>query len=85
MKAELSNSIPGTERSLVGFTEDLDRVGIGVQRARDSGYKMFFLRQLFERLFDHRLAGARPADDETESALLAMDPERVIDFLLVTK
>ena len=67
------------------FAEDLDRVGVGVQGSRDRGHEMLFFGEPFERFLDHRLAGAGPADDETESALLAMDSECVVDFLLVTK
>ena len=43
LNAELSNSISGTERSLVGFAENFYCVGVGVKRPRDCRDQVFFL------------------------------------------
>jgi hypothetical protein len=70
------------ERDSKRFAEDFDRVGVGVQGSRDGGHQMLFFREPFERFLDHRLAGAGPADDQAETSLLAVDSQRVVNFLL---
>ena len=66
-----------------GFAEDLHGVGVGVQGSRDGGHQVLLLREPFERLFDHRLSGAGSSDHKTQTALLAVDAKRVVDFLMV--
>ena len=65
------------------LAEDLHRVGVGVQSPGDGGDQILLVGEPFKRLLDHRLAGSRRSHDETESALLAMDVQRVVDFLLM--
>ena len=46
---------------------------------------MLFFREAFERFLEDGLAGPGVSYDEAESTLLAVDFQRVVDFLLVTK
>src|SRR5262249_26922417 len=62
--------------------EDLDGVGVGVQGACDGGDEMLILRKALQGLLDDGLAGAGNAEHEAEPALLTMDFERVVNFLL---
>ena len=66
-----------------GVAEDFDGVGVGVQRARDGGDEVLLFGETLQGLLDDGLAGAGDAEHETESALLTMDFERVVNFLLL--
>ena len=66
-----------------GVAEDFDGVGVGVQGACDGGDQVLFFGEALERLFDDRFAGAGDAEHQAQSALLAMDLERVVNLLLL--
>ena len=70
------------ELDLEGVAEDFDRVGVGVQRPGDGGDQVLALGEALEGLLDDGLAGAGHAQDQAESALLAMDLERVVNLAL---
>jgi len=65
------------------LAEDFHRVGIRVQRASDACDQVIFFGELSQRFFDHRFASAGTSDHQAQSALLAVDTKRVVDFLLV--
>ncbi len=65
-----------------GVAEDFDGVGVGVQGSRDGGDEVLVVGEFLDGLFDDALAGAGHAEHEAESALLAVDLERVEDLLL---
>ena len=65
------------------IAQNFYRIGVGVQSARDGGDEVLIVGEALQRLLEDRLAGARNAEDEAEPALLAMNFERVVDFLLV--
>jgi hypothetical protein len=52
-----------------GVAEDLDRVRVGVQRARDGGDEVLVLGEPLQRLLDDALAGAGDAEGQAEPAL----------------
>ena len=71
------------ELDLKGFTQNAQRVVIGVQGAVDDRRDHAFGVVRQERLFEDAFAGARFAEHQTEAALLGVDPEDVEDFLLL--
>ena len=66
-----------------GVAEDLDGVGVGVQGAADGGDEVLVFGKSLQRLLDDGLAGAGDAEHQAQSALLAMDLERVVNLLLL--
>jgi hypothetical protein len=65
------------------FAQDFDGIGIGVQGACDCGDEVLVVGQSLESLLDDGLAGAGHAKDETESSLLTMDCQCVVNLLLL--
>ena len=66
-----------------GVAEDFDGVGVGVQGAGDGGDEVLLVGEALQRLLDDGLAGAGDAEDQAQSALLAVDLEGVVDLLLL--
>jgi hypothetical protein len=54
-----------------------------VERPGYRRYQIFLVREFFERFFDDTLTRSTSPYDQAESALLAVDFQRVVDFLLV--
>ena len=70
------------EFDLEGIAQDFDGVGVSVQGAGDAGDQVLVFGEALERLLDDALAGAGYAEDQAESALLAVDFERVVNLAL---
>ena len=51
------------------LTENLDGVGVSVQRPSDGGDQVLLLRKLLERFLNDRFAGAGTANHETQARL----------------
>ena len=66
-----------------GVAKDFDGVGISVQGARDGGDQVLVFGEALEGLFDDALASAGNAEHQTQSTLLAMDFEGVVNLLLM--
>jgi hypothetical protein len=49
----------------------------------DRGDEVLLFRETLQRLLDNGFAGAGDAEHETESSLLTMDLERVVNLLLL--
>ena len=65
------------------IAQDFYRVGVGVQGACDGGDEVLIFGEALQGLLDDGLTGAGDAEHEAKSALLAVDLERVVDFLLM--
>jgi hypothetical protein len=66
-----------------GVAENLDGVGVGVQRPAHGGDQVLVGGPALQGLFDDALTGAGHAQDQAQSPLLAVDLERVVNRLLV--
>src|SRR5205807_1791355 len=65
-----------------GLAEDLDGVAVGVQGSANAGDQVLVFGKAQKRLLDDGLAGAGNAEHQAQSALLAMDPQRVVNLLV---
>src|SRR5271170_6969551 len=66
-----------------GITEDLDRVGVGVQSPGHAGDEVLVFGESQQRLLDHRFSGAGNAEHQAQAALLTMHFQRVMNLLLL--
>jgi hypothetical protein len=71
------------ELNAEGVAEDFDGIGVGVQSSGDGGDEVLVFGESLQRLFDDGLTGAGNAENQAQSALLTMDLERVVNFLLL--
>ena len=70
------------EFGIEGFAQDLDGIGVGMEGAADRGDELTLVLPLLEGFLDDGFASSRIADDQAQSALLAMDAQGIVDFLL---
>jgi len=66
-----------------GLAEDTHNIVISVKRATDGGGDETFIVMLFESFLNGGFSCSGLAQEQTESSLLAVNAEGVMDFLLM--